>query len=220
MTLVIPLVQALDQERHSRASRSSAQPPSGRRRGSSNRSRLLAILATIFVAVLLKSLISYANMAVLAAAYGRLSHSLRVSVFSKIVEMSLAAFERERSGRLLNALNNETWRATDALNAVFTIITSLATLIVFLALLLLLSWRLTLLALVCVAVVPPLVQVLTRRVKQLSKCGLEANEALAKRTWTALSGLRIIHAFGREDFEVKRFGRPPTACGTSSSAWR
>jgi subfamily B ATP-binding cassette protein MsbA len=206
LTLVIPLVQALDQ--------SVTPAHQGRLLNLLQdavaavpiESRLLAILATIFVAVLLKSLISYANMAVLAAVYGRLSHSLRVSVFSKIVEMSLAAFERERSGRLLNALNNETWRATDALNAVFTIITSLATLIVFVALLLLLSWRLTLLALVCVAVVPPLAQVLTRRVKQLSKRGLEANEALAKRTWTALSGLRIIHAFGREDFEVKRFG--------------
>jgi subfamily B ATP-binding cassette protein MsbA len=205
LTLVIPLVHALDQ---------SVTPADQGRllillqdtiAAIPIESRLLAILAAIFVAVLLKSLVSYTNLAVLGVVYGRLSHSLRVSVFSKVVEMPLTEFERERSGRLLNVLNNETWRATDALNAVFTIITSLATLIVFVSLLLLLSWPLTLLALICVAVIPPLVRVLTRRVKRLSERGLEANEALTKRTWTALSGLRIIHAFGREDFEVKRF---------------
>ncbi len=205
LTLVIPLVHALDQD--------VAPAEQGRLLTLLHdsvaaipiESRLLAILAAIFAAVVLKSLVSYANMTVLGVVYGRLSHSLRLGVFSRVVDMPLAEFERERSGRLLNVLNNETWRATDALNAVFSIITSLSTLIVFVTLLLLLSWRLTLLALLCMALIPPLIQVLTRRVKRLSERGLEANEALARRTWVALSGLRVIHAFGREGYEIKRF---------------
>lgn len=205
LALVIPLVHALDE---------SAAPVSQGRLldflydGVATipiESRLFAILAAIFAAVLLKSLISYANMVVLGVVYGRLSHSLRMGVFSKIVGMPLGMFERERSGKFLNVLNNETWRATDALNSLFMIITSLSTVIVFVAFLLLLSWRLTLVALLCMALIPPLIQALTRRVKELSERGLEANEALAKRTWTALNGLRIIHVFGRENFEVERF---------------
>jgi subfamily B ATP-binding cassette protein MsbA len=205
LTLVIPLVHALDQSVTSADQGRLLTFLQDTLATIPIESRLIAILGAMFVAVLLKSLVSYANLAVLGVVYGRLSHSLRLSVFSKVVEMPLTEFERERSGRLLNVLNNETWRATDALNAVFTIITSLATLIVFVTLLLLLSWRLTMLAFICVAVIPPLVQVLTRHVKRLSEHGLEANEALTKRTWTALSGLRIIHAFGRENFEIKRF---------------
>jgi subfamily B ATP-binding cassette protein MsbA len=167
--------------------------------------QLLAIVAAILIAVVLKAAVSYANMVVLGVIYGRLSHALRTGIFSKIVAMPLADVERERTGRLLNVLNNETWRATDALNTLFSMITSLCTLFVFVILLLILSWRLTLLALLCVAVVPPLIHLLTRRVKELSDYGLQANQNLAKRTWSALSGLRIIHAFGREGYETSRF---------------
>jgi subfamily B ATP-binding cassette protein MsbA len=205
LALVIPLIYALDQ---------SAIPVN---QGSllsflyygvmaiPAEARLLSVLAAIFAAVVLKSVIDYANMVVLGIVYGRLSHSLRISVFSKIVQMPLPAFERERSGRFLNVLNSETWRATDALNSLFMMITSASTTIVFITLLLVLSWRLTLLALLCVALMPPFIQVLALRVKKLSDHGLEANEALAKRTWTALNGLRVIHVFGRESLEVERF---------------
>ena len=112
-------------------------------------SRLLAILLAIFGAVLLKSLVNYANMVVLGIVYGRLSHALRTGLFARIVAMPLPRVEQERSGRLLNVLDTETWRTTDALNSLFAMITSLSTLLVFSCLLLVLSWRLTLLALLC-----------------------------------------------------------------------
>jgi ATP-binding cassette, subfamily B, bacterial MsbA len=168
-------------------------------------SRLAVILAAILVAVLIKSIVSYANMVVLGVVYGRLSHALRTGIFSRIVERPLSALERESSGKLLNVLNNETWRATDALNYLFTIITSTTTMGVFVCLLVFLSWRLSLVALLCMAVIPPLILLITRRAKKLSRIGHEANVALAQRTWAALNGLRVIHAFGRESYEIKRF---------------
>lgn len=168
-------------------------------------SRLLAIILAIFCAVLLKCVVDYANMVVLVIVYGRLSHSLRTGLFARIIAMPLSRVERERSGRLLNVMDTETWRTTDALNTLFAMITSLSTLLVFAGLLLVLSWRLTLLALLCLAVIPPLVRLLTRRLKGLSETGLAANQILARRTWSTLNGLRIIRAFGREGFEVERF---------------
>ena len=169
--------------------------------------RLVVVLATMLGAIIAKSAISYANMALLVVVYGRLSHTLRREIFTRILERPLAEVEREPSGRLLNILNNETWRATDALNHLFSIITALATMVVLLALLFLLSWRLSLVALVFMAIIPPLVQLITWRAKRLSTLSLDANEALAQRTWATLNGVRIIHAFGRETFEVARFSQ-------------
>jgi ATP-binding cassette, subfamily B, bacterial MsbA len=169
--------------------------------------RLFVVLASMLAAIIVKSAISYANMALLVIVYGRLSHTLRRGVFARILQRPLAEVEREPSGRLLNILNNETWRATDALNYLFSIITAVATMVVFVALLFLLSWRLSLIALAFMAIIPPLVQLITWRVKQLSALSLDANEALAQRTWTTLNGVRIIHAFGRETFEATRFSQ-------------
>jgi subfamily B ATP-binding cassette protein MsbA len=57
------------------------------------------------------------------------------------------------------------------------------------------------------AIIPPFVQLITWRVKRLSKLSLEANEGLAQRTWTTLNCVRIIQAFGRETFEASRFNK-------------
>lgn len=168
-------------------------------------SQLIVIVLAILGAVILKSVVSYGNMVVLGIVYGRLSHNLRTGVFRTIMDMPLSTLERERSGRLLNILNTETWRASDALNTLFGVVTSLSTFVVLLALLLLLSWQLTLIALLCVGLIPPLIQLLNVRVKKLAEKGQKANALLTKRTWMALSGLRTIHAFGREDYETKRF---------------
>jgi subfamily B ATP-binding cassette protein MsbA len=98
-----------------------------------------------------------------------------------------------------------TWQTSEALGVVFWGFTNLCTLAVFVPLLLLLSWRLTLVALLCVALIPPAVHALTRGVKRLGRRAVEVNEELARRTWAALNGLRVIHGFGREAYEVGRF---------------
>jgi subfamily B ATP-binding cassette protein MsbA len=127
--------------------------------------RLFVVLAAILAAIIVKSAISYANSALFCLLYGRVSHTLRRGVFANILERPLAEVERELPGRLFNILNNETWRATDALNYLFSIITSAATMVVFVALLFLLSWRLSLVALVLMALIPPLLEPVTWRAK-------------------------------------------------------
>src|SRR6185436_13826125 len=128
LALIIPLVQYLD-------AGSAAPATQGRMMALLNeltelvpvQSKLLAIVIAILAAVVIKGAISYANMSLLGVVYGRVSHALRTRIFAKIVETPLAEFERDRSGRLLNILNQETWRATDALRFLFTIIINVAT---------------------------------------------------------------------------------------------
>jgi subfamily B ATP-binding cassette protein MsbA len=168
-------------------------------------SRLTVLVAAILLAVVLKALVHYLNMVVLTMIYGRLSHALRVGIFERIMSLPLAVWERERSGRHFNILDNETWRATDALYTLFAVITNLSTFLVLMLLLLLLSWRLTLIALLCIALVPPLMHLLNRYIVQVRDFGFKANEALSQTTWTVLNGLRTIHTLGREDFETRRF---------------
>ena len=206
LTLIIPLVQYLDM---------ASVPPSSQGRliavlnGLTElvpvQSKLLAIVIAILAAVVIKGAISYANMTLLGVVYGRLSHALRTGIFAKIINTPLADFERDRSGRLLNILNQETWRATDALRSLFTIVINTATISVLICILLLLSWRLSLIALGCIAAIVPFAHAVGIRAKAISKRGLAENEVLAKRTWTALNGMRMIHAFGCEKSEIDRF---------------
>ncbi|CAN7578099.1 ABC transporter ATP-binding protein [Phenylobacterium sp. LjRoot219] len=205
LTLVIPLVQSLGDNAHP----ATATGYLGLLQGFIDQfppaSRTATVLALIFAAVVAKSLFSYANMAVLGVVYGRISHSLRTAIFERILSIPLATVERRPAGKLLNTLNNETWRATDAVNLIFVTITSLATAVVFAGLLVLLSWKLALIAIGCMLLIPPVILLVSRRAKRLSKQALECNEVLAQQTWSTLNGLRTIHTFGREDYELTRF---------------
>jgi ABC-type transport system involved in cytochrome bd biosynthesis fused ATPase/permease subunit len=60
----------------------------------------------------------------------------------------------------------------------FTTITNSATIVVFITLLL--SWQLSLIAVVCTAFIPFLVPLITHRAKALGKQGLAANETLSQ----------------------------------------
>lgn len=168
-------------------------------------SRLAVLIGAILLAVVLKALVNYLNMVVLSVVYGRLSHALRVGIFGIVMSIPLAAWERERSGRHFNILDNETWRATDALYTLFSLITNLSTFLVLLTLLMLLSWQLTLVALFCMALVPALMHLLNRYIVRVRDFGFKAHEALSKTAWVVFNGLRTIHTFGREDYEIRRF---------------
>jgi ATP-binding cassette, subfamily B, bacterial MsbA len=167
-------------------------------------SKLLGLALAILATVIVKNAISYTNGAILEIASGRLSHALRTGVFTRIVDTPLAEFEADRSGRALNVLN-QTWRVTEALKFLFMIITSAMTIAVFVSILVFLSWRLSLIAFGCIAVVVPLVHVIGARAKGFGKQGLAETEVLSKRTWTALNGMRTIHTFGTENFEIAHF---------------
>lgn len=168
-------------------------------------SRVMILVGAILLSVVLKALVNYINMIVLAVVSGQLSHALRIGIFNRIISMPLAVWERERSGRHFNILDNETWRATDALSTLFSMITNLSTFAVLCVLLMLLSWQLTLIALLCMALVPAVMHLLNRYIVQVRDFGYKASESLSKTAWSVLSGLRTIHTFGRADFETRRF---------------
>ncbi len=207
LTLVIPLVDSLNKAGEPHYSRGyveflqdlvSSVPPA---------SRTVVVLGLMLAAIVAKSIFSYGNMAVLAIVYGKISHRLRTAVFTRLLSLPLATLERQQSGTLLNTLSNETWRVTDAVNHIFVIITSLSTAVVFVVLLVLLNWKMALIAIGCLSFIPAVVHLIARRTKTLSKVALENNEKLSQQAWSTINGLRTIHTFGRESYEQERFER-------------
>jgi ATP-binding cassette, subfamily B, bacterial MsbA len=72
-------------------------------------------------------------------------------------------------------------------------------------LLLLISWKLTLITGCLLLLISQIVQVLTRSVKQLSRQATSANARLSQRLLETFHGSRLIRAFGRESYEEGRF---------------
>jgi subfamily B ATP-binding cassette protein MsbA len=167
--------------------------------------RAAAAVAAILIAMTVKNLVQFANSAVFVLFDARASDSLRRRAFARVLSLPIAAVEEHSAGRLTNTLGHETWRVSQAMGILFAAVTSLCAFLIFVPLLLALSWRLFLVAALCMAVVPVAVHALTARAARLGREAVTASTRLAERMWASIAAIRVIRAFGQEAYERRRF---------------
>ncbi len=175
--------------------------------------RLAFISAAIFSLVLLRGVLAYGNGLLFSWIDVKLSHHLRCRVFDRLLKVGMRFIERTRSGKLWNALEGETWTATDAVSTAAGLVINLATVVIFTSILLLISWQLTVLVAAALVLISLLVQTMTRRIEALSRDSLKADETMSQRLIELFGGMRTIRAFNRQSYERRRFGRASRRVG-------
>lgn len=216
ISLFIPLLQSLNQTTSQAASENDLV-------GFLNRlfinispnNRLLIIALCIFGSILLKNCLSYSNTILFSWLNSRISHRLRSGIFKQILSVSYSFLESNESGKLINTLATETWQTSRALGVLVSLMINVCTICVFVILLLLLSWQLTLLVAVFMVLISISIQLVTREVKNLGQQAVQVNSTLGNRMWEGLVGMKVIRAFGRESYEQERFERASKQVSTT-----
>ena len=167
--------------------------------------RLLTISFCIFIVVLLRAALSYGNMVTFTWLTMKVGHRIRSRLFEQLMTVSFRFIEKWSSGRLMNALSTETWRATDALSGLFRMLIGVCSIAVYFMLLMLISWKLTLLVTAIMVVISAIVRLLTRQTQSLGEKVTQHNTALTNRMIEGIDGMKVIRAFVRESYEQKRF---------------
>lgn len=167
--------------------------------------RVPVIGACILGTIVVKSGLSYGYGALFGWLDARLGHQLRASVFQQLLAVGYGFIEKNDHGELLNTLATETWRTGDALRTLLGGLITLFTVVIYTALLLLISWQLTLVVGTALLGISLLVQLQHKRVKALGTEVQRANARLTTRMLEGLSGMQMIRTFGREPYEQERF---------------
>jgi subfamily B ATP-binding cassette protein MsbA len=167
--------------------------------------RLLWMGLSILLCVVLKNVLSYSYSLLMQRVSASIGHRLRCGVLHQLLSVSQSYLDTHDSGKLLSNLGTDTWQVSSA----FTVLAGMA-IDVFMTLtltilLLLISWKLTLITGCLLLLISQIVQVLTRSVKQLSRQATSANARLSQRLLETFHGSRLIRAFGRESYEEGRF---------------
>jgi len=174
-------------------------------RGTSEQHRFIIIALCIFSSILLKNILTYSNSVIFSWFNSRVSDRLRSGIYNQLLNVSYSFLEGQESGKLMNTLATETWQTSRALGVLVNIIISSCTIVVFVILMLLISWRLTLLVGAVTLLISMIIQLVTREVKNLGQQALQCNKNLANRMWEGFGGMKVIRAFGRESYEQERF---------------
>ncbi|WP_435053351.1 ABC transporter ATP-binding protein [Mesorhizobium caraganae] len=171
------------------------------------RERLIAISAAILGSIVLKNVFAFANTLLTSFIYGKAGYSIRSALSEQLLRVGYPFFLQQSPGRLLNIISNESWRASDAIQALLGAIVSASAAVILLAFLLLLSWQMTLLVTLGLALVQLAHGILSSNLKAPSRSVVSRNSALASQMLHLVHAGRLIRIFGQESREKAIFAK-------------
>ncbi|MER5177369.1 ABC transporter ATP-binding protein [Streptomyces sp. NPDC002896] len=133
---------------------------------------------------------------------------LRSAVFDHVQRMPVAFFTRTRTGALVSRLNNDVIGAQRAFsNTLSGVVANIVTLLLTLAVMLTLSWQITLLALVLLPIFVVPARRMGSRMAKMQREAANLNAAMGTRMTERFSapGATLVKLFGRPDEESAEF---------------
>ena len=134
------------------------------------------------------------------------AYDLRDALFAHIERLGFSYYDRIETGQLVTRLTNDVEQIRQfAGNGVIQLAASFIMLIGSITILLTLNWRLTLVAL---AIIPAIFILLLTFVRRIGPLFGQVQQALGRLNTVLqedLQGLRVIRAFGREEYETARY---------------
>ncbi len=164
----------------------------------------LVILAVYFV----KAVLGYFQHFLPQVVLERALRDLRNQFFAHIQRLSFLYFQRTRSGQLMSILTHDIQLLKNAISTgVFRVIRHTLEIAITLLILVAISWRLTLLA---VLILPPIAWIavlLARKLRRVNRQMLRKLGDITSALQENVAGIRIVRAFSAEHFEQQRFSR-------------
>ena len=167
--------------------------------------QLALVCLGVVAAYALLWIMRFGQSILLAQVAQKVGLAMRRDVYIHLQRMSLAYFHRRRTGALMSTLTNDVPKLQDAAMKIKDVVATPIQALSALVTMFVLSWRLTLFALLVVPAMIGVVQLITRRLRSISN---ETQERMADVTAVmeeTLSAPRIVRAFSAEEREIHRF---------------
>ena len=174
--------------------------------GESPEAALLRIVIIILIAVTAKNVFVWASGQLGAQLQEYVTRDLRNALYAHLQRLPLGFFVRVKTGDILARVLNDTQQTKQVITQVVTqSLLSLATVVVTIAGLIAISWRLTLLALVVAPILIGLLQPLLRKLRKGHRRLSNQYGEMTAVVQEAVSGIRLVKSFGGEAYEEGRF---------------
>lgn len=167
--------------------------------------RLLSVGLCILFFIVLKNVLNFCYSVLFQRVNHSISHQLRSGIVQQLLRVGQSYLDTHDSGKLLNTLGNETWRASAAFTVLANMIINVCMVLTLGILLLVISWKLAVVTGLFLLFMSLVIQKLTRNAKLLGGEATAANGNLSQRSVETFQGLRLIRAFGNERYEQNRF---------------
>jgi subfamily B ATP-binding cassette protein MsbA len=169
---------------------------------------LLNICIVTVIAFFFKNLFAYFESNFMAYVEQAVMRDIRDRLYRHIHDLPLAYFTNERTGSLIARVMNDVAVLNSGISATFfTLVREPLTILAYLAIALVISWKLTVMAFVIVPLAMLVIVWVGRRVRAGSGRVQERVADVTSVLQETISGVKVVKAFGMEEFETAKFRR-------------
>lgn len=159
----------------------------------------------MIILVFLKGVAIYSNSYLSAKISGKIGMKIRENMYKKIHNLSFDFFSESKSGDLMSRFTMDTDRALTIIVSSFKAFADTIQVILSLVLLFYTDFKL---ALICILILPLVMNVIKKYAKRLRNTGKDIQESFGKLNTIlqeGIGGIRVIKAFASEEFEIEKY---------------
>ena len=172
--------------------------------GVPERYRLIVMLLAVILTILLKNLTAYLRSLLTVVFNRSLTNTIKSEMFQTLMDSDLDFFTKAKVGDLTKRLGSDTAQCTQTINAYVSLITQLIILSLFVSLLISISWRLTLISSLLIALIGIINQLFIRRSKRFGFFLNQEQRNYSIKVIETLSGIRLIKSVSSENREYTK----------------
>jgi ATP-binding cassette, subfamily B, bacterial MsbA len=177
------------------------------------RNVILIVLALVFV----KNLLVWLAGQLGASLQEYVTRDLRNALYAHLEQLPLSYFTRTKTGQILSRVITDTAETRLILTQLVTqSLQSGALVLSYIAFLFLISWKMTLLALVVLPVLAAVLQPLLKKLRAGNRRRGNQHGEMTSVVQETVSGIRLVKSFGAEAYEEKRFRQASDRYATST----
>ncbi|MDJ0704593.1 MAG: ABC transporter ATP-binding protein [Leptolyngbyaceae cyanobacterium MO_188.B28] len=175
--------------------------------GISAQYRLLAMLGVVLTTILLKNITNYLSSFVSFSLQRSLTNDLREEALKVLLETDLEFYSKSKIGELATRLNGDISRSATAVTTFIRLLIVSITILLFVGILLSISWKLTLISSVLLAFVALVNQHCVKQSKIFGAQVTLMHKAYSVSVLEALGGIRLVKATTNEEKEFQHISK-------------
>lgn len=167
--------------------------------------RYVAMALAALLVIVLKNISNYLSALASGVLSRAMTSDLQRQGLDVVLGVDLEYFSQAQVGELMNRLGGEMARAASAITNTIRLCITIGTVLVFLCLLLSISWQLTLVATVLLPISSLASQILVKKSKKYSRKLTQINSQYSGGLVELISGVRLVKSSVTENKEYQRF---------------
>ena len=167
---------------------------------------LMLMCGVIVLLALLKNLTNYLSLLSIAKVRTAISRDLRSKLYAKILRLSVAFYTHEKKGDLISRMTNDLMEIEfSVIGALEALLKAPIMLVISIVTLFVISWQLTLFALIFLPVSGILISRIAKSLKNAAKRGKGSLGELISVIEETLTGMRVVKVFNAEKYFAQKF---------------